>query len=389
MSLGGAPYQVIALLSYHDPFRDRLRAVFGFMVNLTWVRQRYFQDLTAQVSRIGRSGDGVDLTSLDARGSPIAGTLATHGAVTARREFPALFFDPRLLAAEWPNDLAPEVWTTQAVISGDPALLAVDVGARRTLVVAVVSAVALWVGLVLIVRAARANARLADMRSEFVSTVSHELKTPIATIQAISETFASDRGITPELYRKYGRLTLHEAKRLRRLIDNLLAYAQITDVTQVYAFEAVAPAALVDTTLRDFASQLEYAKFDVTIDVPRTLPDIHADRRALSLAFGNLVDNAIRYSQQSRHLSVAAFHRNERVVIEVTDRGMGIPPQDLPHVTRRFFRGAHGRTSGGNGLGLAIVDRIIKDHQGSLSFQSTVGVGTTVSLSLPIAETFA
>ena len=339
LALGASTYQVVTLLSYQDAFRARLRAAFGFMVSLAWVRQHYFRDLTAQVARIGKSGEGLELVILDDRGVPIVGVPPPRGAVAVRRQFPALFFDPRLVAVEWPSDLAREVWTTQAVVSADPALLAVTTGARRTLIIAVASALVLAIGLLLVVRAARANAQLADMRSEFVSTVTHELKTPISTIQAIGETFAADRGITPELSRKYGSLTLHEAKRLRRLVDNLLAYAHIADVTEVYTFERIAPATLIDEALRDFASQLEYAKFEVTVDVPPGLPEVRADQRALSLALRNIVDNAIRYSQQSRQLRIAAYPTSEGVAMEVTDRGMGIADKDLPHVTRKFFRG--------------------------------------------------
>jgi signal transduction histidine kinase len=97
----------------------------------------------------------------------------------------------------------------------------------------------------------------------------------------------------------------------------------------------------------------------------------------------NLVDNAIRYSKDTRHLTIAARQRGANVILEVRDKGIGIPESEIGRVTRKFFRG---RTSiaGGSGLGLAIVDRIVADHSGSLEIQSGVGTGTTVRVTLPV-----
>src|SRR5262249_13320779 len=157
-------------------------------------------------------------------------------------------------------------WTAYARISGDPAVAAANVGARRSLWVAALMATIVVVGLIMIVYMAQASAQLAEIRSEFVSTVTHELKTPLATIQTISETFASGRGMTPELSRTYGRLEVHEVKRLRRLIENLLAYSRVADVADIYSFERVEVHALVEHTLQEFASQLEYGQFEVCVD---------------------------------------------------------------------------------------------------------------------------
>lgn len=387
MEIDGRMYQIVAHLSYRDPFHEQLTEIFGFMVDLSWAQEHYFSELTAQVARVLlESSGGIRLMILNAQDTPVAGRKLDHNGIAARRQFSRLFFDPRLVAVEWPGDLARQVWTIQAVAEQDPTLTAATLGAQRTLAIAIVSALALAISFVLIVQALRANARLTDMRSEFISSITHELNTPISTIRAIGETFASNRGITTDVLRKYGRVAANEAKRLERLVGNLLTYARMTDVTETYTFESVAPQMLVEDTLRDFASQLEYGNFDVVVDMPPTLPDVWADRRSMSLALGNLVDNAIRYSKGSRYLHISAHRNGSGVVIDVTDKGRGIPPSDILYLTKRFFRGQNSSGTGGSGLGLAIVARIISDHRGSIEFKSVVGAGTTASLTVPIAE---
>lgn len=383
--VGGAPYQVIALLSYDDRYREHLTDVFGFMVNLEWARTQYFQDLARQVARTARAGGDVLLTISDERGAPVVRAPSDRRPdAEGRRQFPLAFFDPVLIAAAVPADLPMRTWTADAIVAGDPTLLAADQGAQRTLVLALATALLLGVGLVLTLRAARANAALAEMRSEFVATVTHELKTPIATIRAISETLASGRIGTPDISREYAQMAVHEAKRLTRLIDNLLAYSRVTDVTEVYSFEAIPPGEIIEDTLREFASKLAEGGFRVHVDARPELPAVRADRTAIGLTLANIVDNAIRYSGEARELRVTAQRNGGGVTFQVADRGVGIPEGELDHVTRKFFRGRRAPT-GGSGLGLAIVHRIVTDHGGSLSIQSRVHHGTTVSITLPLA----
>ena len=174
---------------------------------------------------------------------------------------------------------------------------------------ATLAVAALALGLVLTARAARDSARLAEMRSDFVSTVTHELKTPIATIRAVGDTLVRGRISEPRALREYAELVVQEAKRLTRLVENLLAYARITDVTEVYAFEPLVLRDLVDEALKGFGAQLVEAGFDVQIDVPDDLPPIRGDQTALRLALDNLVDNAIRYSGTGRWIGLRASQR--------------------------------------------------------------------------------
>ena len=387
VNLQGVPYQVVATLWRARSHRDEPEAVFGFMVNLDWVRSQYFPDVASQVAQMTQTTEGIVLEIQDERGTPILAGQTTNSPVPAReRVFPLLFFDPSLVIADPPLNLEQRAWTARARPVAEPTLLAANRGAQRTLTLAGLSALVLIAGFALTVRASRINANLAEMRSQFVSTVTHELKTPIATLRAISDNLAGGRAIEPQLLREFGQISVQETKRLGRLVDNLLAYAHITDVTDIYTFEAQSIHEIVDDSLREFAFQLDQRHFDVQIDIPTDLPLVRADRLTIELALSNLLDNAIRYSNGVRTISVRARRADPWVELLVSDKGVGIATADIGRVTQKFYRPA-GAAPGGTGLGLAIVQRIVADHGGSLHIASELGVGTTVTLRLPIVET--
>ncbi|MEQ1898422.1 MAG: HAMP domain-containing sensor histidine kinase [Vicinamibacterales bacterium] len=380
-----ADYQVVVLLTYRDSYREHVTGAFGFLVNLDWVRKRYFRDLTMQVGRIAGLDEGIALRVRDENGQVVvAPSQRADEAVLSTRAFPVAFFDPIVAGIERPAGQAGLTWHADAIVTGEPALLAAAAGARGTLGIAFAAGLLLVVTYGVMVRVVKETNRLAEMRSSFVATVTHELKTPLATIRMVGETFASGEEATLEMSQRFAKVSVNEAKRLTRLIDNLLAYARVTDVTDLYQFEALSPEAIVDEVMDDFATQLAGGGFDVRRDVPSGLPQAWADRTSVRLMMSNLVDNAIRYAGTARRLVLRAYADDRTITIDVEDGGIGIAEPDLPHVTRRFFRG-HSAGPGGSGLGLAIVERIVTDHGGTLAIASTVGTGTRVSVTLPLA----
>jgi signal transduction histidine kinase len=384
LDVNGSPHQVVAVVSYADSLRERPASVLGFVVNLEWVSREYFKDLTSQLSRMADSDGAIELTVLDDQKHPVAGGETNSGRTPAgQRTFPLAFFDPLIVSVDPPPDLHVASFVAIANAERDPTLLAARRGARWALGIAGVTALVMAAGIWLIVQAGRASANLADMRSDFVSAVTHELKTPIANIRAIQETLASGRA-TMEMSREYGAMGLRESNRLARLVDNLLAYARITDVTHAYAFEPVALEAVVDRSVKEFAPNLTVGHFELHIELPDHLPPVLGDPTALNLMLNNVLDNAIRYSKENRHVTIVGQARDKTVALEVSDKGVGIPADEIQRVTRKFWRGGESH-AGGSGLGLAIVDRIVTDHRGSLEIRSTVGIGTTVAITLPQA----
>jgi signal transduction histidine kinase len=211
------------------------------------------------------------------------------------------------------------------------------------------------------------------------------LKTPLATIRGVGEALVSGRSFTSAKVQTYGQVLDQEAKRLTRLVDNILAYSRVTDISDVYSFEPLAPADLIDEALYGFQNQLARQGFDVQVDMPPDLPPVRADRTAMSLVLDNLIDNALRYSGSGRWLGIRVWLSDAMVHIAVADRGEGIPPDELERVVQRFVRGRHA-ASGGSGLGLAIVSRLVRDHGGDLSVRSEVGRGTEVEVTLPAMD---
>lgn len=385
IAIGGTSYQVVAQLSYADAFREHLSEVVGFTVSLPWVRQQYFSDLARQVWEIGSGAEeGLTLSVTDGFGNQVAGVpIDDTGTLTNQRTVALAFVNPDAVLGLRAH-LMKRPWVVKVSAAHDPAVSQAIVGANRLLMVGAASALALAVGLALTARAQIAAAQLTELRSDFVSTVTHELKTPIATIHAAAETLAQGRLHGIEAFRAYGRLVLTEAKRLSRLVENLLAYSRITDVADVYAFERLEVHVLFNDIQEEFENRLDEAGFDMQISIDADLPRIRGDRLALRLLFDNLIDNALRYSTSDRRLALTARSRGEAVSIDVIDSGIGISAEELPHVTRKFARGKNSQ-SGGSGLGLAIATRIARDHGGRLTIESAPGSGTTVTVTLPAA----
>ena len=384
LPLGGKPYQVVARLFYRDVYREHLVGVVGFTVNLEWARRHYFPEIAQEVARIG---DGPPVSVVDDRGRQVAGPigLPSRGALV-RRGFPVTFFDPLTAGVDPGAGRSYPFWEVQAVVGDDAVFRATSIARKRALATSALAVTVFVAGLLLTARAASESERVAGMRSDFVSAVTHELKTPIATLRAIGETLARGRVAEPEARHDYAQMIVQESKRLTRLVDNLLAYARITDVTAIYAFESIDLRVAAEAALQGFAAQLTQAGFEVEVECPPDLPPVRADHTALALVLDNLVDNAMRYSGEARWLAVRMRRDGPASVrLEVADRGVGIPADELGQVTRRFYRG-HQARSGGSGLGLAIVLRIVEDHGGRLSIESRPGEGTTVGVTLQVAE---
>ena len=381
MTLGGQPYQVVARLVYADPLQETLHSVVGFTVNLAWVRQSYFPDILSQVAPIATRGNGLDIAVVDDKGQRVWGR--ENGGASLVRDFPLLFLDPSVSMVALGSDPAVRTWTIRASQSTDSALVGAAQGADEALLAAGAAALTLALGLILAIRAVRAGVALTAMRSDFVSSVTHELKTPLANIRAMADTLAR-RPIGGETVRDYAALLMQEARRLTRLVDNLLAYARVTDVTEMYSFEPIAPAELVDDVLQNFQHPLSEREFTVEVEMPVEIPSVRADRTAMILALDNLVDNAIRYSPGEHYIRISAYREGQNVVIDVQDRGVGISPDELLTVRRKFTRGRLARADG-SGLGLAIVSRIVADHRGTFVLESETGKGTAAKVYLPIA----
>jgi two-component system, OmpR family, phosphate regulon sensor histidine kinase PhoR len=382
--VAGVPYQVVANFLYHGD-QSRLLGIVGFTVNLEWVREVYFAELTSQIARIGGDPGEISLTILDARGQTVTKTRPHTDHIPAvERPFPLLFVDRSLLRTLGPRHDTIEQWRARAA-AATGSRLAADTASDSTLALVSLAALAAVVGLVFTARGVRMAAELAAMKSDFVSSVTHELKTPLAVIRLVAETLARGRYDSPDTIRDYANLLGREGKNLTRLIDNLLAYARLSDVRHAYTFEPADVNDLIDDALEHFRALLVEQQFRVDLEVPSDLPPVIADRSALIHALENLIDNAIKYSNGTRVLRLRARVHDGCVAICVADRGIGIRADEIARVCDKFFRGRDVK-AGGSGLGLAIARQVVQDHGGQLGIDSVAGQGTRVDLVLPVAR---
>ncbi len=231
------------------------------------------------------------------------------------------------------------------------------------------------------------------MRVDFVTNASHELRTPLATIAGYAETLADEGGVDEETRRRFGSVIQGEARRMLRIVEDLMSLSRIEAERFLAPRDAVDLAEIARLAAEHAAPLAETRGCVVELKVENGLPPVAGDFAQLLQTADNLIGNAIRYgcSQENATVTIEIRRDGERALMIVRDRGDGIGSKHLPRLTERFYRvdDARSRDSGGTGLGLAIVKHIVERHRGRLTIESEVGEGTTVQVSLPIEATVA
>ncbi len=227
------------------------------------------------------------------------------------------------------------------------------------------------------------------MRVDFVANASHELRTPLSTVLGYAETLAEGSDLTDELRSSFGRTIRDEARRMLRIIEDLMSLSRIEADRFVAPDERVDIEDIVGTSVANSGHLRGSGSCEFKLDLAGDLPPVRGDRTQLIQVLDNLISNAVRYGceRPGSEIDIAAARSGPWVLLSVTDQGPGIPREHLPRVTERFYRAdaARSRESGGTGLGLAIVKHIVERHRGSLEIRSTIGTGTSVTVRLPVA----
>ena len=359
----------------------------AFTVNLAWVQREYFGPLLQQVARIGGNEAALSLTVLDDQGRVAGRSGPGASGHSLQRRFPLVFLDPALLPDKTAREVARRSWTLQVTPAPDSAAASAQNATVRVFALIAFAAVASVVALLVTARAVQATALAAAMKSDFVAAVTHDLKTPVALIRLVGDTLSRGRYSSSDTVEEYARLLSQEAGRLSRSIDSLLTYSRYTDWSRRQIdLTPVDLGEIIEDALEEFRPVLITRGFELTIDIPRSLPLVAADARAMIQVAQSIIDNAIKYSQECRALRIVGGGSRSVVMVTFSDRGDGISPEDLDHVCERFYRGRNVRASG-SGLGLAIASRIVEYHRGRIAIRSTVGAGTDIELSFPAATT--
>lgn len=223
------------------------------------------------------------------------------------------------------------------------------------------------------------------LRRDMTADLAHELRTPLAVMRGNLEAMVD--GVYP-LDAEHIKPALDQVNLLARLIEDLrtLAMAEAGQLRLVKRPTDLS--ALISNTLTSFEAPASSQQITLRSDIASDLLSIEIDPDRIQQTLAILISNALRHTPASGTITVKAHHDTDRVLIEVTDSGAGIPPEDLPHVFERFYRAdkSRSRESGGSGLGLAIAKSIVEAHGGSIGVTSEVGQGTTMTIKLPIHD---
>ena len=308
---------------------------------------------------------------VDETGQLVAGVPFTETPDVVERNF-------ELTVDGWVLRVAQKDIADEAAIRRKKIVDSLLIGGAVTVIIAGLAALA-W--------AIRRERRLSELKSEFISNVSHELKTPLSIISIFGEMLAEGKTKSPEQAHEYAEIIWRESVRLSRLIDNVLDFAKIESGRGAYEFAETDLADVVARALELSGRRVQSANMQLSDDIEPDLPPVQLDANAFTLAVLNLVDNAIKYAADGKKIEVSLKREGDHVVLAVRDWGPGIDPEEHERIFERFYRSKDVRLKPirGSGIGLALVQHIARAHGGEATVSSELGKGSTFRISLPIS----
>ena len=376
-SISTGPY----LLSYMAMRRESPTspALAGFQVALDYLSSQGFMETRDEVS----ISDDVTLIILNENDE----VVGTRDRASADTEYAVRAFSGKPITTAASSSLP--FWKV-AVYPKDPQslerLTRRKAGLRIFAIVGLILAIAF--GTYLALREARREAELARLRSDFVANVSHELRTPLSSIQIFSETLKQNRATSRDKQEQYLDTIASESNRLARLVDNVLNFSRLERRAKEFDFQPVNIGEVVGAAVEAYRFYAEQHGAMISLNVARDLPQIAADAEAISQMVINLVDNAVKYSEEEGEITVNVFHRGDNIVIQVVDRGVGINEEDMKKIFDKFYRGENVANlgTGGTGLGLTLAKAVAEAHGGDIQVRSVEGTGSRFSAILPLSR---
>lgn len=356
------------LISYMYPDSE---SMFGFSLDNEYLEKEILPSILAKMSW----GEGFIVQIEDEEDNVMAG-----GEVSGDQS-PSLLLS---YSRDFEDNFPP--WTIK-IYQTSPTEADRQFSLRRNIYVlsVVVVIVAILFGGILAIRSTAKELRLAKLKSDFVSTVSHEFRTPLTSIRYLAELLQRGRVKEESKKQQYYESITHESERLSRLIENILDFSKIEAGMKEYEFAETDAAELCREVVSRFQEQVAPQEFTVESEISEELPKIFADREALSRALFNLMDNAVKYSGNSRKIKFRAWSDQNHIFLQVEDQGIGISKDDQDKVFAKFYRSGDIQNSSikGSGIGLTIVSHIAKAHGGEVILESELGKGTEVTIHFP------
>ena len=227
---------------------------------------------------------------------------------------------------------------------------------------------------------------MSQLKSDFVSAVSHEFRTPLTSLRQLTELLVSGRVTEPSRSARYHQVLKQQTERLYRMVETLLDFARIEHGTFSCRLQLLDVGELVRDSVADIGRKIEDRGYQVELSLDSSDHVIQADPDALTHVLWNLLDNAARYSPDCKTIWVEVERQERHLAIRVRDRGLGVAPAEQSRIFSKFVRGSAAESTGrkGSGIGLALAHSIVMGHGGQLVLDSQPGAGSTFSVLLPL-----
>jgi len=310
---------------------------------------------------------------LDASGNFVAGTPQPEGKSFTTAALPATFPD----------------WKVELYFQGGDVF---EKAAKRQI------AVYVWTGVLVILliliaggfatQAVGKQIRLNRMKNDFIATVSHELKTPLASMRVLVDTLLEGNVRDEAQTREYLRLTAKENERLSRMIDNFLTFSRMERNKVAFTMADARPAAIAQDAVESVKTKFTAQNCQLAVDLAEPLPEIQADHDAMVTILVNLLDNACKYTTEDKRIAMKVFPDHGFVCFAVSDNGIGLARRHIRRIFDRFYQvdSSLARKAEGCGLGLSIVKFIVDAHKGKIAVESRPGKGSTFTVRVPVSR---
>jgi signal transduction histidine kinase len=389
LNVDGRTYHLVYHFLFNETDRRQLWGFEGFLADPERLRESYFAHVIARHRHdpVAAEAPALAISIIDDSGQEVyqSGRSLLEG-YESEAQFPFLFFDTDLIESLSP--FRPEIryWAVRTGYErGNISAIVREQSIAHRAAWAVVGLVAV-VGISLAARGMTREVRLAEMKSEFVASVSHDLKTPLAKIQLFADTLESGRAKTREKEEHYHRVISNQSRKLAHLISELLDFSKIEAGARYYPLEELDLRGIVQASLELFDHELSRNRFTLEVLLPDHEVPVLGNPEGLQQLFGNLISNALKYSATGRFLRVMVSVEGESAIVAFTDHGIGIPRREQRKIFRKFYRGsgALAMAATGSGIGLAIVDHVARAHGGKVTVSSSPAHGSTFTVTMPI-----
>ena len=369
-------YQTVALFLVADASGER-KAIGGMAFDAEYLRDQFFPEMLGTIlshqEERGEKNHVVLMVHLKHESAPLAASAGWDGGEPEVERAMEGVFPGLTLAIKLPG-------TTLAAMGQH--------FVRTSFLILGTISLLLTGGIVMTHRNISREMALARLKSDFVSNVSHELRTPLSLIRLYAETLEMGRLKSPEKYQEYYGIIRKESERLTALINNILDFSRIEAGRKEYDFRQTDMRELVRNTLESYRYQIEQSGFAFEEKIAEDVPLLSVDREAMARSLLNLVNNALKYSQDQKYIGVNLFRDNGSVKLEVVDHGIGIPQAEQQKIFDKFYRVGDPlvHNTKGSGLGLSLVRHIVQAHGGEVLVDSVPGRGSKFTINLPVAS---